>query len=205
VVQPQLLSFTVTQGGNTSASQSILLSSDSSANFTATAQTTVGANWLSVQSSGGQTPATLGVSVQAAGLSPGIYTGSVVVASAQALNSPLTIPVTMIVSVQPQLLVLPTQLSFVYQLLSGPAPPQEALVLAALGGLAYPVSASVATSSGGNWLSADPGTTTPGLLQVGVNPAGLMAGNYSGTITLNSPGLAQVVVPVTFRVTSARF
>jgi uncharacterized protein (TIGR03437 family) len=200
--QPQQLSFTVTQGGASAPSGSILISADSAITVAAAATTVTGGNWLSVQSSGSQTPATLTVQIQAAGLPPGLYTGAVTVTSAQGANSPVIIPVRLTVSPQPSLIVLPTALSFFYQSLIGALPPKEFLAVAAPGTSQASVTTSVTTASGGNWLLADFGATTPGLLAVSVNPSSLTPGTYSGSVTLNSPGFAPVTIPVSIRVAS---
>lgn len=63
---------------------------------------------------------------------------------------------------------------------------------------------SIQAQSGG-WLSVEASSNqTPGSAQVRANPAGLAAGNYSGSITLVSPTLANspVVIPVTLTVTN---
>jgi uncharacterized protein (TIGR03437 family) len=202
-VQPQQLTFSLTEGVDTGASGSIAVSSSPAVSFTPSAQTTSGGNWLSVVSSGAQTPATLTVSVQSTGLSPGTYQGSITLTSAQATNSPVVIPVTLTISVQPRVTAFPAQLSYFYQLLSGPLPSNQFVVIGTSDQTQAPVTLSTATTSGGNWLSATHGITTPGVAQITVDPSGLAAGTYAGTVTLTSPGYASITIPVTFRIVSA--
>jgi len=66
--------------------------------FTATASTSSGGNWLSVNFPGGVTPMSLNVSVNPAGLGSGTYQGTILLTPTDPLNSPLAIPVTLTVS-----------------------------------------------------------------------------------------------------------
>jgi hypothetical protein len=202
-VQPQQLTFNLTQNVDTGGSASVGVSSDSPVNFTVAAATASGGNWLSVQSSGNQTPASLTVSVVSAGLSPGTYQGSITLTSAQAGNSGLVIPVSLTISAQPRLTVFPSQLTYFYQLGSGPFPTNQFVLVGTTDHLQASVTASAATTSGGNWLSAGHGITTPQVLTISADPSNLAAGNYAGTVTLTSPGYVSATIPVTFRVVSA--
>ncbi|MCU1272887.1 MAG: hypothetical protein JWO48_318 [Bryobacterales bacterium] len=60
-----------------------------------------GASWLLVDTSTGTTPVTLNVSVEPGELSPGTYNSSIMITSAQAVNSPLMVSVTLTVSPPP--------------------------------------------------------------------------------------------------------
>ncbi len=199
---PAQLTVGITQGAAAIVSRIISLTSDSPANFTATASTTTGGNWLSVEATGAGTPSSLTVSIQSGSLAPGAYNGTITVTSSQAGNSPLAIPVTLTVSPQPQLDVSPPQVSFYYQLLSGPPPPQQSLTVSA-STPGSPVSVIVSTTSGGSWLASTGGLSTPGVLPITADPTGLSAGVYSGSITLVSSGYATTTIPVTFRVTAS--
>ena len=63
------------------------------------------------------------------------------------------------------------------------------------------VTATVATTSGGNWLqvSLNP-VMSPSSLTVSVNAAGLAPGSYNGTITLSALEATDVVIPVALTV-----
>jgi uncharacterized protein (TIGR03437 family) len=202
--QPQQLNFAVTQGGtSTTATGNIALSSDPRVEFTTAVHTDNGGNWLSVSSSGTQTIATLTATAQSAGLVAGTYTGSIVITAPRAGNSPVTIPVTFIVSPQPQLTFTPSQLAFSYQLLSGSTPASQSFTVSTADHSAVSVAASVSTASGGNWLLVGQGGITPASMRVTVDPANLAAGTYSGTVTVTSPGYISAMVPVTLTVTTA--
>jgi hypothetical protein len=66
-------------------------------------------------------------------------------------------------------------------------------------------STSVATVSGGSWLSATPATSNSSVpLTITVNPAGLAQGTYSGAVTLSyGPDYPTTQIPVTFTITPA--
>ncbi len=202
--QPSQIMFgqtVLTPGGPTAT---ITVSSSPAVPFTATVQTASGGNWLSVSSSSSSTPSVLTVSAVGGLLPPGNYNGTVTLTSSQAVNSPVTIPVTLTVSTLPQLTVSPTQLRFGYQLLSGPGVlPSQPLTVQSSNNMNVPVTATAITLNGGNWLSVTGGSDTPATLQVGVNATGLAAGIYGGSITLTSPGYAPAIVPVGLVVTSA--
>jgi uncharacterized protein (TIGR03437 family) len=58
------------------------------------------------------------------------------------------------------------------------------------------------TSGGGSWLQAGPAAgTTPATLSMSVNPAGLAAGAYTGTITVTAPGASNSPQTITVRLT----
>ena len=202
--QPNNVALGLTQGSAGTATTSVTLNSDSPVAFSVNAQTSSGGNWLSVLSSGTSTPSVFTVTAAAGNLAPGVYSGAIVVTSSQAVNGSITIPVTLTISVQPQLTVSPGQLTFAYQLLSGPAAlPSQALTVQASDASTSSVAASATTSTGGNWLSVTSGGATPAALRVSVDATGLGAGTYNGTVILTSTGYAPATIPVTLRVTSA--
>jgi uncharacterized protein (TIGR03437 family) len=87
----------------------------------------------------------------------------------------------------------------------GSAPvPQSIGVSASAKGL--PFGAYGAADSGGTWLSVSPlDGTTPGPVQVTVNPTGLAVGIYTGKVIIGSTytGNGSIVVPVTLTVTGS--
>jgi hypothetical protein len=73
-------------------------------------------------------------------------------------------------------------------------------------GASLPFTATVATSSGGNWLSATPAAgNTPQGVSVSADANGLAVGTYSGTVTIASTGASNSpqTIDVTFDVTVA--
>jgi hypothetical protein len=103
----------------------------------------------------------------------------------------------------PETLTLSTaSLTFTY---NGTATPSQAVQVTS-SGEPIPVTTSVSTTGGANWLTATPpGGSTPLPVTVGVNPAGLAVGTYTGTVTIASTGATNSPqsVAVTFNVTVA--
>ena len=181
---PTTLSFTQVQSGAAPAAQNVTVSgSPGPLNFTVTTSAT----WLTATPSTGTTSATLQVGINAtvAGTLPaGPYTGTVIIASAGAGGSPITIPVTLNVVAPQTLTALPTSLSFSY-IVGLTAPQAQTFQISASGGAAP---FSVTTPSSASWLQVSPTSgSTPATLSVAVNTQGLAAGNYSAAITINSP------------------
>lgn len=201
---PSSLSFTHQVGTAPPRPAAVTISSSGlPINFTATVNIQGGGTWLTVTPSG-TTPATISAQTNPAGLQPGDYTATITITGPGAVNSPLTIPVTLKVSLDPVLQVSPSSVSFQYQS-GGSLPPPEAVVLSNLGNpLALAV--SVATQTGGNWLKATPTTsTTPAALLIEAAPSALAAGTYQGTVTVAATGAANTpqTIPVTLTVSGS--
>jgi len=101
VAAPANLNFTFTVGGTPPPAQTVNLKSTSALNFTLTTSTTTGAPWLSVTPVSGTTEANFAVNVAVAGLTPGVYIGTINVSAPGANNTPLQIPVTLTVTAPP--------------------------------------------------------------------------------------------------------
>ena len=169
--------------------------------------TTPNTPWLTAFSSSGETPATVTVIAGPAGLAAGDHAGAVVVTGAAAANSPLRISVTLRVTdpappaPAPDLQVSPDSLTFNHQI--GSTPPASQNISVGSSGAALEFSAAAATTSGGNWLSANPGAgTTAASVRVAVDPGNLSAGTYNGTVRItagaasNSPRTVSVTLTV---------
>ena len=181
-VSPSALRFTFSEGGIDPAAQ--MVSVGSSGSSLEVASSTSGGSWLSASPSAGATPETIVVSVNPASLTPGIYSGSVAVASGGASNSPQIISVTLNVSPAPapSISLSATSLSFAYQA-GGALPGSESVHISG----SSPVAFTATTSS--PWLALSPSAnTTPATLNVSVSPAGLSPGNYSGSVSISAPG-----------------
>ncbi len=198
-VQPTTMTFTQVFGGGTPPSQSLTLSSGGiQYTYSAAVSTNSGGGWLSAVPSTGVTPATVNVSVSAASLPVGTYTGTVVVAAAGAPNSPQVINVTLNVVNAPTITANPTTLAFTATTI-GTAPAAQTVTLTSNGAnLNY--SASVTVGAGQpNWLEVTPTTgITPATLTVRPNVNNLPQGTYSGTITINLGLASPITIPVTF-------
>jgi uncharacterized protein (TIGR03437 family) len=145
------------------------------------------------------TPATITITPSVAGLAAGAtYNGTVTLTPAGAAG--VSVPLTLTVSSAPVVSASPTTLTFTYN--AGSAAPNAQTVQVSGGsGLTF----SATPSSSGNWLSVSPAAgTTPASLSVSVNPAGLTANTYTGTITVTGTGGAtgSTVITVTLTVTA---
>lgn len=94
--------------------------------------------------------------------------------------------------------VSPTSLSFSYTI-GAAAPPGQTVVIISPGAtLTFTAAASM--TSGGNWLAVSPTSGTVGTtLTVSVNPTGLAAGTYNGTITITPSGTGNSPQTVPFK------
>jgi large repetitive protein len=193
-VSPTSLTFSYTQKGSTPAAQTVAISSSTALSYSLATSAT----WLSVSPNSGSTPGSVSVSVNPSGLTPGSYSGSVTVTATGASNSTITVPVSLTVVAAPSLTVSSTSLSFSAQT-GGSAPSAQSVGVSSSGSALSYTAVSSAT-----WLTATPASgTTPGSLSVAVNPAGLAAGTYNGTITVTAAGAANSpqTVGVTLNVT----
>src|SRR6516225_9158229 len=97
----------------------------------------------------------------------------------------------------------PSTLSFNYQI-GGAVPATQNITVTTTGTVTYSVAST--TTTGGNWLSATPTSgSSSGPVTVSVNPTGLSAGTYNGTVTITASGAtgSPKSVPVTLTVTAA--
>ncbi len=178
----------------------------------ARAATDDGTGWLTVSPGSNRTvdgvPPPFEIFASPLGLAVGTYTGSVEVGGDGVESAVL--PVTMTVAVaRPKLELDRTGLTF-RAAARGPRPLDRGVAVknAGTGGMAW--TATAETLSGGPWLSVSPrggqvvgGTGDFSDLRVTVNPSGLAAGNYFGSIEVTAPGTTPQSVTVIFNVTPA--
>jgi hypothetical protein len=181
VLSPSNLTFGYITGGTTPAAQSVSLSSSGSA---LSYSVTTSAAWLSATPTSGTTPGTLSVSVNPSGLAVGTYTGTVTLTATGAANSPATVSVTFnILSSTPRLRLSPGAFTFTYAV-GGTLPASQNLSVTSSG-----VAIAFTVSTTPSWLSATPTSGTTGNpVSLSVNPTGLAAGSYSGSVTITAPG-----------------
>ncbi len=204
-VSPSSLNFSYQVGGLVPIPQSLSVNSSIASvalSYSASATAYNGA-WLTGTGLSGNTPGTITVSVNPAGVPPGTYTGGIIVTAVG--GSAVTIPVTLTVTPAPQppqLQASPTSLTFTYQL-GGSAPQSQSIsVTNNAAGSTVNYSATVAPSTAA-WPSLSSGSgSTPATVIVSLNTYGLTAGNYKATVTIVSlDGSSTVAVPVTLSVT----
>ncbi len=99
----------------------------------------------------------------------------------------------------PRINLAPTSLTFNYQI-GGSNPAAQNAAVTSSTSTAITYTATTATS----WLTTTASGTTPGSLSVGVNPAGMAAGTYTGSISVMGTGASNspVSLPVTLNVTT---
>ena len=198
---PATLSFAAEAGRAAPSAQSVSVSGGGPAvSYSVSSSSTGG--WLRVKPGSGKTPDSISISADPAGLSVGTYSGTVIVASSDAANSPMPLAITLTVA-PPALMLAPTTLSFTAQA-GGVAPAEQSVTTSSSNGTA--IGYSLAASSTQGWLSVKPATsTTPSAIRISANPAGLSPGTYSGTVVVDSSGASNGPLPlaVTFTVTPA--
>jgi uncharacterized protein (TIGR03437 family) len=187
---PSSLSFAYQTGTTAPAAQVLTFSSTGAAiPFTLTPAVDSGPNWLVLSSFSGQAsqgqPQQIMVNANVAGLVPGNYTGRIMVSAPNAATPNFNIPVNLLVSANPLLILGNPPQPFNFQL-GGANPPAQTVQV---NSSSTPINiAATATVTGGtNWLTVTPATgTTPQALSLTVNPAGLAPGSYNGTVSVTS-------------------
>jgi uncharacterized protein (TIGR03437 family) len=186
-LQPFLYQIgTVAQTGQ--LTRTVMVSStNSSAGFTASLTSTV--SWLIVSPPNGATgangaavPVTL--TANPGNMASGVYNTALVIAPVG--GTALTpIPVQLVISNNPLLLLSTNQLTFTSTFGATTQPPVQTVQITTLG----TGNTSFSVTSDSSWLTATSGTvTTPATLNVSVNPTGLAIGPYTGTITVRPTG-----------------
>jgi uncharacterized protein (TIGR03437 family) len=198
------LSFTMAQNGPVPAAQTLTLTSSggSGATFSATVQQVTGGTWVQVSPTSGSANGQISVSLipqAVAALSQGTYTNQITLAFQNAATSPITITVNLTVGPPQTVMVSTSSLSFSYQMGSGQLPASQTLQVTSTGG---PVQVSVGTTSTGGWLAASPSSgNTPLPVSVQVNPQGLAAGTFNGTVSISAAGVLANPINVTVTLT----
>ena len=199
LLRPSSVNFSFREGGARPESQRIdIYTNIEGLKFTAEAFTADGARWLSINPVNGTAPASLTVKVNPEGLPPGSYEGKVAVTIPNASPSSRTVPVTLTVEAVElaQLAVRPRGISASFAL-GGEARRKQITVFNLGDGLLdFQITAS--TASRIPWLSVEPasGTATlarPASVAAVLDPSGLAAGTYSGSVTVSSPATNQAI------------
>ncbi len=198
------LAFSALAGGPRTDAQTLTLTAAGTGlAFTITAD----APWLTAIPSAGAMPASVKIVVDPAGLVAGTYTANVTILAPSGAPSSARVPVTVTVQAvapAPALVVDTTTLTFSTARQGNDRHAQIQVINRGSGTLSF--SASVATSSGGGWLSVSPSSgaatlSSPVPLAVNASPGSLAVGRYEGTVTISGAGTS-VIVPVTLAVTA---
>lgn len=188
-VAPAGLSFAAQTGSATPASQILSLSSSGGVlAWTAVSTST----WLTVSSTSGQTPASFNISVNPAGLASGTYNDVVQLVAKGASNSPVSVPVSLVVSNQPVIInSSPASLNLFGATTLNPDSRTIAISNGAAGTLNW------AASTDASWLAASPVSgAAPSFISVTANSTGLAVGQYSGNVIISSSNDSNSSLPI---------
>jgi uncharacterized protein (TIGR03437 family) len=124
----------------------------------------------------------------------------VIITSAGAAGSPITVPVVLNVVASQTLTANPTSLNFAYT--TGLTAPAAQSVMVTITGPTAVINAQVQANPATPWLAVTPPTTnSPASFSVSVTPGTLAAGTYTSSITISSPNsLTPLTIPVTLTV-----
>ena len=195
-------------GGSPTAPQSLTVrASDGSpvSGLSASIAATTAGEWVEVELSSAETPATLAVRTLPAALPAGVHLATVTVTATSPGVLPATLEVTLRVGeALPEIVVDPSSLSLAADQGQAPPPPRSIGITNGGGGILTGLrfSTEYSASSGSGWIVASlDRTSAPAVLTVGVNPAGLSPGVYDAEIEIeagSAPG-ASAAVQVRFR------
>ena len=145
------------------------------------------------------------MSILANTLSQGTYNANIILSLVGATSNSITVPVTLTVGPSQTVSASPTSLSFAYTI-TGSAPASQKITVTSTGGSVAFTVGSTTTGSATGWLSTDiTKGNTPMDINVSVNPQGLAAGTYQGSVSISAPTVlsAPITVPVQFVVSPA--
>jgi hypothetical protein len=190
-VSASSLSFLGTAGSSNPSAQSVTVSNAGTGTLSWTAASNQ--SWLTASPASGTNTGTLAVSVNLAGLAGGTYSGAVTVNGG---GDSKTIPVSLTVAaaasappVSPALALSTSSVSF-SATAGGSNPAVQTVGISNTGGGTLNWTAS----SNQGWLAVSPASgSNTGTLTVSANIGSLAAGNYSGTVTVNSGSGAKTV------------
>ncbi|MCX6629617.1 MAG: hypothetical protein NTW28_18520 [Candidatus Solibacter sp.] len=193
---PGTLVFNAQTGQAKPAGQSTYFSdSDSTLNVNSQPISAVANNpWISITTGFGS----VSVEVNQTGLSTGVYSGSISVSQTGAANSPIAIPVVLVVNGGGSGGGSFGTLSFsqspiAFTSVNGSTPIPTVLSVSATAATSFVGTISYSAGSG-SWLTVSPlSSVTPANLSVSANPAGLAVGSYGATISFNANGVIQTV------------
>jgi len=195
---PYSMEFTAAAGGTAPAQKLMAIRYDLTP-FVFSAWTSVSTenSWLSVTPDSTVSPGPVSVSASASGLSPGTYEGRIL--CLQDVFG-FSLPVMFTVTPTANVTVAPESLAFEAAAGATSIPARTLDIGISVGRVSFTV--ATVTSSGGDWLQVTPASgLTPGKVTVAANPAGLVAGTYSGTVIVDVAGATnsprKVVVTLT--------
>ena len=198
-LSPRSVSFVYSRGGAFPPTQAVSVTSTGEPlRFQAAGSS----SWVTVSTTGPDTPSTIHIGAVPTSLAPGVYRDRVNVTSDGAINSPQTIDVTLTVTADPIFSAAPFGFMFSHQIGGPPPSNQLAVITNTMPNEEFTI--SVETDNGGNWLFAAGGGVAPAALAAAVSPNVVTSpGIYTGTVIVRpkSSTMPELRVPVVFNVT----
>jgi len=154
------------------------------------------APWLTVSPTSGGAPSVLTAAVNSTGLSVGTYQATITIRSTDAFNSPVSVPVTLVVV--PVFEVNPSSLEITAPF--GGGNPQDQIFSISHNDDRF---RDWTASDDAPWLTVNPASgVAPSRLSASIDIRGLSLGVFKGTITIRStnPSIPPIAVPVTLTV-----
>ena len=198
-VTPPTLEFLSTAGASAPApmSMNVSTSTGEAIDFTAAS----GCPWVSVTQSAPRTPATLAVSADPSGMGANSYTCPIVITAPAASGIPQASVVLRLTSAE----LKTTPLALALSARQGSTTPVTDSLSVTGPASSVNFTAEVSRITGGSWLSLDRSIgSTPALLRVKADPAGIAPGTHAADIVIRSSD-RELVVPVTFSIASVNF
>jgi uncharacterized protein (TIGR03437 family) len=203
---PSQLTFNAVPGVSPPAAQSVsVFSSTAGDKFSASLALDNGGDWA-VAAGASSTPGNIVVSVSAAGLAPGTYTGELNIASANNIAEGINVPLTLNVAAASSSNLRTSSQSAQFSYTQGSAASQHPLYVFNDAGASLSYTAQATTQSCGNWLNVanTAGTATsaaPGVVILQVNPASLTPQTCYGQLTI-SGGSPSQTIPVSLTISA---
>jgi uncharacterized protein (TIGR03437 family) len=161
-------------------------------------------SWLKITEAGTglTTPTEFTINVAPQTLATGTYLADIILTPTAAGGYSVVVPLLLTIANAPAVAASPTSLTFSGLASSGP----QSQTVEASAAAPLNFTTSVATTTGGSWLSVSPASATAGTtnkpLTVTADAINLGAGTYQGTVTLTTATGVITLIPVTFTVTS---
>lgn len=193
------LTFDYQAGTSAPPTQTVAISSTPSGSTFRVDASTPSGTWLTATSSSPITPAGVSISVNPAGLAPGIYAGTVALTPSN--GNAISIPVTLNIRPAAGIAASPASADFSWR--KGDAPPAPRSIQITGGGTSPSFGAQV--SPGASWLSVSPlSSTAPAAISIAVDPTKLAPGSYSASVVVTGTGSAAgaVTIPVSLQITA---
>lgn len=197
-VSPTTLTFQYVTGGPAPPEQTVAVTLPSGTTATVSRSTDNGGNWLDI-AIGGSPLSTITAQIDtpvASTLTPGTYTGTILVTPSGSNAAAATVSVTLVVTATPQVTVSPTSLAFNYQVGGTNNITQQTIQLSA-GAQALPFAFTTSES----WITVNPSSgSVPAngsvMVTVGISPPQTPKNYPNESLTLTTSSSQQIPVSV---------